>query len=87
MEALCAPPKSVIFCTSEWLSLVAQVEPVALFSKTFVDRCIGQAMGALVKKRPVSGKLTVREDATLTKFCDSFRWGTTKAEFDRVLLL
>ena len=90
VEALCAPPESVIFCSPDWLNLAAQMDPVALLSKTFVDRCMGQAMGALVKKRPISGKLAVRDDATLTKFCDSFRWGIAKVfvkRCERVLFL
>lgn len=31
-------------------------------------------MGALVRKKKFKGQLVVRDDATLTKFCDSFRW-------------
>ena len=42
-------------------------------NRTFIDRCIGQSMGALVRKRPLSGRLVLRDDATVTKFCDSFR--------------
>ena len=73
IEALCAPPESVIFFLPDWLSLASQMDPVALLDKKFVDLCLGQATWAVTKKSPVSGKFTVREDATLTKFCDSFR--------------
>ena len=79
VEALCAPPESVIFCLPDWLSLAAQVNTVALLGKTFVDLCLGQAMGVVAKKRTSSGKFAVREDATLTKFCDSFRRANFKS--------
>lgn len=73
-EALCSPAESLILSSPEWSSLASLMDPVALLHRTFIDRCVGQAMGALVKKRPaVSGRLVVRDDATLTKFCDSFR--------------
>jgi len=45
-----------------------------LMQRSFVDRCLGQTMGALVRKKKFKGQLVVRDDATLTKFCDSFRW-------------
>ena len=59
-------------CSPEWLRLSSLINPLSLLHDVFVERCVGQAMGALVKK-PLSGRLLVRDDATLTKYCDSFR--------------
>lgn len=73
VEAISSPPESIIMSTPEWTKVIGLIDPVGLLHRSFVERCIGQAIGALVKKRPVSGKLVVRDDATLTKFCDSFR--------------
>ncbi len=74
IEALCAPPTSVITSSKEWNEITQLLDPVKLLSRTFVDRCIGQAFGALVKKHQHKGKWVVRDDATLNKFSDSFRY-------------
>ena len=50
------------------------VDPVLLLNKSFLDRALGQAVGAIVKKKKVNGRLVTREDISLTKFCDSFRY-------------
>lgn len=73
VEALCAPPESLVLCTPEWFGLAGLVDPVTLLQRSFVERCLGQAVGALVRKKKVRGKLVLRDDTTLTKFCDSFR--------------
>ena len=73
VEALCSPPDSIILSSPEWINLASLLDPVSLLTRTFVDQCVGQSVGALVKKRPVSGRLLVRDDALLSKFCDSFR--------------
>jgi len=73
VEALCVPPECVIMSTPTWYWMVGQLDPVKLCGKSFVDRCLGQAAGALVKKKKVQGKLVLRDDITPVKFCDSFR--------------
>ena len=74
VEALCSPPESLILCSPEWFSFVSLTDPVALLQGSFVERCLGQALGAIVrKKKDVHGRLVVRDDASLAKFCDSFR--------------
>ncbi|KAL5460428.1 hypothetical protein EMCRGX_G033875 [Ephydatia muelleri] len=57
-----------------WRNFLELLDPIALLQKSLVDRCLGQAMGGLMKKRKdADGKLVVKEDITPTKFCDSFR--------------
>lgn len=73
MEALCVPPECVVMATPMWFQLVSLISPARLIGRTFVDRCIGQAVGALVKKKKVKGQLVLRDDVTPTKFCDSCR--------------
>ena len=73
IEAFCSPPESIIFTAPEWLQLSALVQPQQLLDRTFLDRCIGQAMGGIVHKKKFSGRLAVRDDANLVKFCDSLR--------------
>ena len=73
IEAFCSPPESIIFTAPEWLQLSALVQPQQLLDRTFLDRCIGQAMGGIVHKKKFSGRLAVRDDAKLVKFCDSLR--------------
>lgn len=74
VEALCVPPECVIMATPTWFELVGQLNPVKLLSKSFVDRCLGQGIGALTKKKKVNGRLVLRDDIDIFKFCDSFRY-------------
>lgn len=75
MEALRSPPEAVITSSPEWRDFVALIDPVSLMHRAFVDRCLGQAMGGLMKKKKdAGGKLVVKGDVTPTKFCDSFRY-------------
>ena len=74
IEALCAPPECHILSGPGWHKLLHLVDPVLLFNKSFLDRALGQAVGAIVKKKKVNGCLVTREDISLTKFCDSFRY-------------
>ncbi|XP_019852087.1 PREDICTED: uncharacterized protein LOC109581994 isoform X1 [Amphimedon queenslandica] len=73
VEAFCSPPESIIFSSPEWINLSSLLDPVSLLTRTFVKRCVGKSVGSLVKKKPVSGRLEVRDDALLSNFCDSFR--------------
>jgi len=73
IEAFCSPPESVILTALEWLQLSSLIKPLDLLDRTFIDRCVGQAMGGIVHKKKVSGRLAIRDDATLVKFCDSIR--------------
>ena len=74
LEALRCAPEATLISTPEWRDFLELLDPVALLQKGFVDRCLGQAMGGLMKKRKdADGKLVVKEDITPTKFCDSFR--------------
>lgn len=73
IEAFCSPPESIIFTATEWLQLVAVIEPQKLLDRTFLDRCVGQAMGGIIHKKKILGRLVVRDDANLVKFCDSLR--------------
>ncbi len=74
VEALCVPPECVIMATPTWFGLVGQLNPTKLLGKSFVDRCLGQAVGALIKKKKVNGRLALRDDIDMFKFCDSFRY-------------
>lgn len=73
IEALCAPPECQILSAEDWYKLLHLLNPVHLLRKSFLDRALGQAVGAIVKKKKVNGRLVLREDISLTKFCDSFR--------------
>lgn len=73
IEAFCSPSESVILTATEWLQLLAVIEPQKLLDRTFLDRCVGQVMGGIVHKKKISGRLVVRDDANLVKFCDSLR--------------
>ena len=75
IEAFCSPPESVVLTALEWLQLSALIKPLELLDRTFLDRCVGQAMGGIIHKRRVSGRLAIRDDANLVKFCDSLRLG------------
>ncbi len=59
--------------TPTWYKMVGQLDPAKLTGKSFVDKCLGQAVGALVKKKKVQGKLVLRDDINVFKFCDSLR--------------
>ena len=74
LEAFCAPPESVIITSQEWMRFVSLLDATSLLGKSLVDRCFGQAVGALVKRKKVNGRLVLRDDVTLTTFCDSFRY-------------
>ena len=73
VEALRVPPESQIFSAPDWHELHRLLDPVHLLRKSFLDRALGQAVGAIVKKKKVNDRLVLREDISLTKFCDSFR--------------
>ncbi|XP_019852083.1 PREDICTED: uncharacterized protein LOC109581992 isoform X1 [Amphimedon queenslandica] len=73
VEALCSPPDSIIFSSPEWISLASLLDPVSLLTPTFVKHCVGKSIGTLIKKKPTSGTLEVRNDAFVSNFCDSFR--------------
>ncbi len=73
VEALCSPPESLVMCSREWFSFAGLLDPVGLLQRSFVERCLGQALGGIVRKKKVQGRLVVRDDASITKFCDSFR--------------
>lgn len=73
VEALSSSPGSLILCSPEWFSLAGLMDPVALLQRSFVERCLGQCLGGIVRKKKVQGRLVVRDDASITKFCDSFR--------------
>lgn len=73
IEAFCSPPECVVFTAPEWLQLLAVVQPQELLHRTFLERCIGQGMGGIIHKKKISGRLVVRDDANLVKFCDSLR--------------
>ena len=74
LEVLCSPLGSVIFSSPDWSELLKILnDPSKLFSKTFLDRALGQAVGAIVKKKKVNDRLVLRDDISLTKFSDSFR--------------
>ena len=75
LEVLCSPPESVILSSPDWNKLLQILnDPSQLLSKTFLDRAMGQAVGAIVKKKKVNGRLVLRDDISLTKFSDSFRY-------------
>lgn len=74
MEALCAPKECQIVSSPDWQELLHLLNPVLLLNKSFLDRALGQAVGAIVKKKKVNGRLVIREDISLTKFCNSFRY-------------
>lgn len=74
IEVLCAPPECQVFSSPDWQKLLSLLDPSLLLKKSFLDRALGQAVGAIVKKRKVNGRLVLREDISLTKFCDSFRY-------------
>ena len=77
LEALRCAPEATLISTPEWQNFLELLDPIALLQKSLVDRCLGQAMGGLMKKRKdADGKLVVKEDITPTKFCDSFRYAT-----------
>ena len=63
-----------IFIVQEWAAIAGLLDPVSLLQKSFVEKCIGQAKGGLVKKNKVKGQQVLRDDASLTKFCDAFRY-------------
>lgn len=62
-----------IFISQEWTAFAAMLNPVSLLQKNFVEKCIGQAVGGVVKRKKVKGQQVIRDDASLTKFCDAFR--------------
>ncbi len=74
VEGLCSPPEGLIMCSPDWFSFASLVDPMALLQRSFVERCMGQALGGIVRKKKVQGRLVVRDDASITKFCDSFRY-------------
>lgn len=63
-----------MYTSPEFSQIIDLIDPVRIMSRTFVDRCVGQAFGALVKKNQHKGKWIVRDDASLAKFSDSFRY-------------
>ena len=82
LEVLCSPPDSVILSSPDWNKLLQILnDPSQLLSKSFLDRALGQAVGAIVKKKVVNGRLVLRDDISLTKFSDSFRY-TISAGYD-----
>ena len=82
LEVLCSPPDSVILSSPDWSKLLQILnDPSQLLSKSFLDRALGQAVGAIVKKKKVNDQLVLRDDISLTKFSDSFRY-TISAGYD-----
>ena len=77
VEALCVPPECVVMATPTWFGLVGKLNPGHLLGKSFLERCLGQAVGALVKKKKVRGRLALRDDINIFKFCDAFRYSTS----------
>lgn len=77
MEALFSPPEAVVYTSPEFSQISQLIDPLKMMSRTFVDRCVGQAFGALVRKNQHKGKWIVRDEASLSKFSDSFRYGNT----------
>ena len=73
IEALCASPESVVVCSPQWLHLSQLMDPQHLFGKSFVDACMGQAVGTLSKKKKVERSLELAPDISLVMFCDSCR--------------
>ena len=74
LEVLCSPPDSIILSSPDWSKLLQILnDPSQLLSKTFLDRALGQAVGAIVKKKKVNDQLVLRDDISLTKFSDAFR--------------
>ena len=62
-----------IFISQEWTAFASLLNPVSLLQKSFVEKCVGQAVGGVVKRKKVKEQLVMRDDASLTKFCDAFR--------------
>ena len=74
VEALCVPSECQIVAGPGWHRLLQLADLVLLLNKSFIDCALGQAVGAIVKKTKVNGCLVSREDISLTKLCDSFRY-------------
>ena len=74
LEVLSSPPDAIILSSPDWSKLLQILnDPSQLLSKTFLDRALGQAVGAIVKKKKVNDQLVLRDDISLTKFSDAFR--------------
>ena len=58
----------------EWTSFASLLDPVSFLQKSFVEKCLGQAIGGLIKQKKVKGQQVLKDDASLTKFCDAFRY-------------
>ena len=75
LEVLSSPPDSIILSSPDWSKLLQILnDPSQMLTKSFLDRALGQAVGAIIKKKTVNGQLVLRDDISLTKFCDSFRY-------------
>lgn len=75
LEVLCSPSDSIILSSPDWTDLLKILnDPTQFFTRSFLERALGQAVGAIVKKKKVSGRLVLRDDVSLAKFCDSFRY-------------
>ena len=74
IEALCCPPDGVVLSTQQWSALQELLDPKTLVNKAFVSQCLGQSIGGLVRKKKVRGRLVIRDDTSLEKFADSFRY-------------
>ena len=74
VEVFCSTPQSTVLESPEWAELKTLLDPASiLYQKNFIERCEGQAVFAVGKTRPSTSKMGVKDDATLVKFCDSFR--------------
>ena len=75
LEVLSSPPDSIILSSPDWSKLLQILnDPSQMLTKSFLDRALGQAVGAIIKKKTVNGQLVLKDDISLTKFCDSFRY-------------
>ena len=80
VEVFCSPPESHVLSSPDWQKLIQLLDPSLLLKKGFLDRALGQAVGAIVKKKKVNDRLVTRDDISLIKFCDSFRYRDCDAD-------
>ena len=77
IEALNAPSESLIISSPHWLKLGTLLNPRHLLGQKFKDRCLGQAVMSLAKRKHVKqeeSSLVLNGDVPLEAFCDSFRF-------------
>ena len=73
IEALCAPPSSLVLCSREWLGLVGLMDPVDLLQRRSVVDCLGKAINVLTTKR-ARRELVFRDKITQSMFYDFVRY-------------